>query len=259
MDIPIKEGRSFSKDIQSDKIESVIVNESFVKKMGWKEPLKESFEFDSVKRYVVGVVRDFHYEGFYDAIGPVLFPACGEDEFRYLSLRVHKGNLTNAETLVTAAWKEIAPDDPYVGFRQDEVFDDFFRDNSGNMKLISFVSAVAVILACLGLFGLVAYNITKRLKEFSIRKVFGANLLQIFSLMNRDYTWILLTAFVVGAPTGFFLIDHIIQEIYPEPKAAGSLPFMIAILLMALTVAITIGSQLNRVSRENPTVTLRSE
>src|SRR5207253_2133887 len=142
------------------------------------------------------------------------------------------------------------PDDPYLGYRQDTVFDQFNNDNNSNIKLLSFVSTIAVILACLGLYGLVSYNITRRLKEFSVRKVFGANTRQIFGLMNRDYVWILATSFAVGAPAGFFLIDVIISQIYPEPKGTTPSPFVIAIGLMALTVAITIGSQLTRVIKE---------
>lgn len=259
MNLRLKAGRSFDKRIQSDYRESVLVNESFVEKMGWKEPLNQSFEYDSVKRYVIGVVRDFHYDGFYDPIGPAMLTIGNEDQFRYLSIRVAKGALAETETFLKGAWKEIAPDDPYEGILQDRVFENFERDNNANVKLLSFISSMAVALACLGLFGLVSYNITRRLKEFSIRKVFGANLLQIFRLMNRDYVWILLTSFVIGAPTGFLLINSLIQHIYPDPQPARALPFMVAIGLMLITVVITIGSQLRRVAEENPGTTLKME
>ncbi len=118
---------------------------------------------------------------------------------------------------------------------------------------------MAVALACLGLFGLVSYNITRRLKEFSIRKVFGASLPQILRLMNRDYVWILVASFVIGAPSGFILFNSLIKHIYPDPQATRALPFLVAIGLMMTTVVITIGSQLKRVANENPGTTLKSE
>lgn len=259
MNFRLKEGRFFTKEIQSDFSESVIVTESFVEKMNWKEPLKESFEYDSVKRYVIGVVYDFHYNGFYNPVSPVMFTIANEDDFRFLALRTTQGKVEDTEAYLKQSWKEIAPDDPYEGFLQDTVFEDFHRDNNANITLLSFISSSAIILACLGLFGLVSFNITRRLKEFSVRKVFGANLLHIFRLMNRDYIWIVLIAFFIGAPSGFYLINYLIQHIYPDPQAARPQPFLIAIGLMIITVAITVGSQLRRVAKESPTVTLKIE
>ncbi len=259
MNLRLKSGRFFDKGVQSDYRESVLVNEAFVKKMGWVEPLNQSFEYDSVRRYVIGVIRDFHYDGFYEPIGPVMMAIGNEDNFRYLSIRVTKGRLGDAETFLKGAWKEIAPDDPYEGILQDHVFEIFQRDNNANVKLLSFISSMAVALACLGLFGLVPYNITRRLKEFSIRKVFGASLPQILRLMNRDYVWILVASFVIGAPSGFILFNSLIKHIYPDPQATRALPFLVAIGLMMTTVVITIGSQLKRVANENPGTTLKSE
>src|SRR6185295_12998572 len=88
MNLRLKTGRSFDKRIQSDYTESVLVNESFAKKMGWTDPLKQSFDYDSVKRYVIGVVQDFHYEGFYNPMGPAMLTIGNEDQFRYLSIKV---------------------------------------------------------------------------------------------------------------------------------------------------------------------------
>jgi ABC-type antimicrobial peptide transport system permease subunit len=259
MNFRLKAGRFFDKKIESDNRESVIVNEVFVERMNWTDPLSASFEFDSTRYYVVGVVHDFHYQGFYNVTLPVIFKVGPEENYRYLSVRATAGQTAETDYFLQQSWKEIAPDDPYKGFYQDSVFETFHRDNNANIKLLSFFSTTAVLLACLGLFGLVSYNITRRMKEFSIRKVFGANVLQIFKLMNRDYVIILGVAFAIGAPTGFFVINALIQQIYPEPQAPNPTPFIIAVVLMALTVGITIGSQLSRVLKENPTTTLRIE
>ncbi len=259
MNMRLKEGRFFKKEIETDNRESVIINESFAKHMNWRQPLKQSFEYDSVKYYVVGVVYDFHYSGFYNITLPVIFRVAPENNFRFLSLRTGPNKQAEVESFLKGAWKEVAPDDPYEGFFQDSVLEIFYRDNDANIKLLYFFSTMAVLLACLGLFGLVSYNITRRIKEFSIRKVFGANVLQIFKLMNRDYIMILGVAFLIGAPAGFYFVNTLIQHLYPEPQAPNPLPFLVAISLMAATVAITVGSQLRRVITENPTSTLRSE
>lgn len=260
MNMRLKEGRFFDRNIQSDQIESVIVNEAFVEKMGWQgSAINQSFEFDSLKRYVVGVVENFHYDGFYDPLGPVLFRITPEEKFTYLTVQVRAGHLNETEDKIKSAWASIAPDDPYAGRIQDDAFEDFNNDNNANIKLLVVISALTVVLASLGLFGLVSFNITRRMKEFSIRKVFGANIPHIFKLMNKDYSWILLIAFFIGAPLGFFMMNTLIQTIYPDPQAAGPLPFSIAVLIMSLTVAITIGSQIQRIIKENPSQTLRNE
>ncbi len=111
----------------------------------------------------------------------------------------------------------------------------------------------------MGLYGLVSYNLTRRMKEFSIRKVFGASILTIFKLMNSDYIWIVLLAFTVGAPLGFYLINKMLFAVYPYPIPVKAWPFLVTIVLMIVTVALTISTQLNRIAHENPTETLRSE
>ena len=259
MNIRLKEGRSFDRTIQSDEVESVIINETFATAMGWSEPLGQSFELDSVKRFVIGVVKDFHYEGFYNILGPVLFRITQEDDFNFLAIQVSEGHLNKTQGQVKSIWASIAPDDTYEGFIQDDVFADFNRDNNANVQLLIFITTITITLASLGLFGLVSFNTTRRMKEYSVRKVFGANMLQIFKLMNRDYVLLLVTAFAIGAPAGFFLINSLIQSVYPDPQDAGPFPFAMAVGLMALAVALTIASQLARIRRNNPTEALRND
>jgi putative ABC transport system permease protein len=259
MNFRLKEGRFFNDKIESDKSEAIIVNEVLAKRMGWSDPLKAFIDLDNKRHYVIGVVRDFHYEGFYNVTLPVVFRIANESDYRFLSVRAKPGHVAQVETFLRQSWKSIAPDDPYNGFYQDNVFEIFRRDNSANIKLLSFFSGTAVLLACLGLFGLVSYNITRRMKEFSVRKVFGASASHIFGLMNRDYVVILGVAFAIGAPAGFFLINGLIQQIYPEPQLPNAVPFVIAITLMLITVGFTIASQLRRVVRQNPTKSLRIE
>lgn len=259
MNLRLSSGRFFDEAIQSDQVESVVVNERFVRAMGWDNPIHQTFEYDSVKRYVIGVVSDFHYTDFYREILPVLFVIAPESNMRHLALNVEGTTLQETEAWVREVWKEIAPDDPYEGTLQNDVFYNWAKNNETEIKLMGFIATITVLLACLGLFGLVSYNITRRLKEFSVRKVFGANVSQIFKLMNKDYVWILLIAFIIGAPAGLYLMDTLLHIVYIDPQSAKPTPFLLASGLMVVTVAITIGSQMNRIIKENPASTLRSE
>jgi ABC-type antimicrobial peptide transport system permease subunit len=208
---------------------------------------------------VIGVVEDFHYFDFYMGISPVMIYLAPERDFKFLSLRVAGGKVKEVESEIRSWWKEIGPDDPYRGILQNDVFQNFNRNTRNDLQIISSVAVVTLILACLGLYGLVSYNITRRLKEFSVRKVFGAGTLHLFHLMNRDYAWMLVVAFLIGAPAGFYLMNMLIQAIYYGTRGPEATPFIIAVVMMVLTVALTVGAQMKRVIRENPAQTLRSE
>lgn len=259
MNMRLKDGRFFDRTMPSDSVSAVVVNEHFVDAMGWTSPLNQFFTFGGKQRMVVGVVRDFHHDDFYMGIRPAMFSLSPEKEFRFLTVKVQSGNALAAEQEMRQLWKEIGPDDPYRGIVQNDVFYNFFRQTRNDTGIIISVAVITLILACLGLFGLVSYNITRRMKEFSVRKVFGANFFQIFRLMNNDYAWILSIAFILGAPAGYFLISLLIDSMYPDPQATGIVPFAIAMGMMFLTVAVTVGSQMSRVTRENPAQTLRNE
>jgi putative ABC transport system permease protein len=125
--------------------------------------------------------------------------------------------------------------------------------------MMYFLSSVAFILAIMGLYGLVSYSITRRIKEFSVRKIFGANLFQIFGLMNRDYLWILTISFFVGAPLGLYMMDIMMKAAYPDEIPLEIWPFVVTIGAILFSVIATVSSQLRRVAKENPTTILRSE
>jgi ABC-type lipoprotein release transport system permease subunit len=259
MNLRMSEGRSFDENLQTDQETSVLINEKFARSMGWVYPINQTFYLDSVKRTVVGVVKDFHCKDFYNDILPVVLAVAPETEHRFITLRARNNKLPEIEQWMEVSWKKIAPDDPYRGKVQHEVFSNLYRNIQTETKLLGFITFITLVLACLGLYGLVSYNITRRLKEFSVRKIFGARLIQIFTLMNRDFVWILSVSFVLGAPAGFFLMDNLVHHVYVYPQDTTVFPFLLSIILMGLIVFITVGIQLHRIIHENPAQTLRNE
>lgn len=259
MNIRLKEGRLFDESITSDKMESVIVNEKFVRAAGWDKALNQTFKLDSTSRYVVGVVDDFLYDDFFNPSKPIIITVAPQEKFNFIAIKAESGNINTVSQFMKESWKDVAPDDPYTGFLQNEVFDSFINGNKANNKVLYFISGVAVLLSAMGLYGLVSYNLTRRMKEFSIRKVFGANVITIFRLMNRDYLWIVLISFAVGAPFGAYLMNLLLKAAYAFDIPVNIWPYVISITVMVVTVGLTISSQLRRVIKENPTATLRSE
>jgi len=259
MNIRLKEGRFFDENIQSDKEESAIVNETFVRRMGWKDPLNEAFEEGGVKHYVIGVVEDFYYTDYYTAVEPAFFCIVPQKYFSYMVIKTQPGMEKNMESFIKGSWKEIGPDDPYDGFLQASVFDRFNDWNRSSNKVVIMISLVAILLSAMGLYGLLSYNLTRRLKEYSVRKVFGAKLKDILILMNRDYQWIVLISLIVGIPIGAYLMQLMLKVAYPEGVPTFIWPYVVAISVVLITVILAILTQLRRVIVENPTRTLRME
>jgi ABC-type antimicrobial peptide transport system permease subunit len=259
MNIRLKAGRFLDETIESDKLESAVVNEKFVNKMGWTNAIGKSFLCDSVKRYVVGVVTDFYYDDFYNPLDPIVFTMAPQENFRYMVLKAETGKLMAAEEELKAVWKKVAPDEPSAVSFQSSVFDAFVRNSQANNKIMVFIAVVSVILAAMGLYGLVSYNLTRRLKEFSVRKVFGAGVLEIFRLMSGDYLYIVIIAFVIGAPAGAWMMSNMLSAIYPTEIPIVIWPYALAMTLMMVMVGLTILTLFRRVTHENPTETLRVE
>lgn len=259
MNIRLLEGRFFEDSKASDLTQSIVVSKDMVEKLGFQNPLEEKIKFDSINYRIIGVVDNFYYNDFFQERHPVFFRMASEEEFSYMVLKSTSGSLKEVNDYMKAAWLSVAPNDPYDGKYQDDVFQRFYNDNEGNIIIIGFVSVVAIILASIGLFGLLSLNTTKRLKEFSIRKALGAGQLSIIKLANKDYMWMVLISFFVGAPIGYLLIMQLINKLYTDPQGSGWTPFILALLIMLFTIVLTVSGQVLKASRANPAENLRTE
>ncbi|MEQ9424721.1 MAG: ABC transporter permease [Cyclobacteriaceae bacterium] len=259
MNIRLKNGRFFERSKPSDLTESMIISEALAKKYGFTEPVGETIKYDSVNYRVIGVVEDFFYNDFYSDNHPVFFTMAPEADYKYAAIQAAPGTVMDVDAYLKEAWLEISPNDPYNRLHQNDAFLQFYNDNESNIILISSVSVFAIILSSIGLFGLLTFNITKRLKEFGIRKALGAGKMNIIRLANKEYVWILTLSFIIGAPFGYLLIQQLINEIYTDPQQPGAWPFIIAILIMAITIVITVSGQVLKASRVNPAQILRNE
>ncbi|MTI38892.1 ABC transporter permease [Fulvivirga lutimaris] len=256
LDLNLLEGRFYNTKGDAN---NAVVSQRLVRKMKWTEPLKSHFYYDSVRYEVIGVVDDFSTDDYYHEALPVAFIPKFETGFNYLTIRTTDGDKAEAMDYVKASWKEIAPDDPFDGIYQTKVMDSFYDENAANVILITAIAAITLFLACLGLYGLVTFNINRRMKEFSVRKVLGANLSTIVGLINRDYVWILSIAFIIGAPLGVINMSSMLKSIYPDAPSVTAYPIVIAIVIMVVAFAITVGGQIYKVSKNSPADNLRTE
>lgn len=259
MNVRLKEGRFFSSSTESDKHNAVVVNEALVKKMGWVDPVGQPISFHGITFTVIGVAYNFYYEDFDKPLDPAILHIESEETFNFFVVKSKKGSSDELVNLIRTSWSSIAPDDPYQGETQKEVFGSFYHSNRSDSKIMYFISIIALALACMGLFGLISHNLSRRMKEFSVRKIFGAGSLHIFRLMSQEYVVVIGIAFSVGTFLGYYLMAQLNMAVYPDAIPLKNWPLVATLLLMIASTGLTVASQWRRVIRENPTQTLRSE
>ena len=190
---------------------------------------------------------------------------CGnliEDEkaFRFLTIKSEPGKISETEDFVSKKWKELFPDLPYQATLQSDVFNNYFGEIVGHSRLMIFTSVLATILAAMGLFGLVSLKVASRFKEFSIRKVMGANIGTLARNLNLEFIWLLIISFFIGGPLSYYLLVNLFNSIYGIYHIEVQIWYVfLGFLILLLTCTMTVSSQLLRVLSLNPVESLRNE
>lgn len=258
LDLRLVDGRTFKEALKSDE-QSVIVNELFVKRVGWDNIIDNTFFYDSTEYSIIGIVEDFHYQSFWNEIEPAMLRMVPEEDFRWLTANIRAGAGLEAVDFFEREWKELEPDLPYNGFFQDSVFDNYFNNIVGHSKLLGFSATLAVILSCMGLFGLVSLNVATRMKEFSIRKVLGAGPMSMFKRVNQQYIWLLIIATVIGAPLSYFVMNTFLDAVYKYHVPVNILSILLAVVMVFTVALLTVSSLVVKVVRTSPVNALRNE
>ena len=255
----LKQGRLFNPELISDTQESVVVNQTFLDKLGLTFPLDEKISLDSVNYSVVGVVEDFHTKFFQEAIDPMVIKASSDTTFNYLTLVTSPGTAESSMNAVKKIWHETIPKGLFYGKLQKEVFENEFSDVQGVRNIILFSAILAVILAALGLFGLVSLNMTSHIKDYCIRKVFGADLGDISMKLFKRYLLIWGVAGILGGAFSILIISSFLDSFFAFHSGVGVFPIGTGLLLLLIVVAVTVGSQIWKIVKANPAVILKSE
>ncbi len=258
MDMNLVMGRNFRQDYESDK-SSVIVNQEFVKHQGWDDPLLKQFTFDSTQYTIIGVVEDFHYWSFWNEINPLFLRVSDDSEGRFLVLKIREGEMGETLSGLESLWLEMFPEIPFDGEYQADVFWEYFRNINGHKIMMISVAVIAMVMTCLGLFGLVGLNISGRMKEFSVRKVLGADNLALARAIGSHFVLFLGLALLAGAPVSMWMVRTFFENIYTVHMPLTYYPILMSLGLILVTVALTISGHLWKVVKANPVDGLRVE
>jgi len=257
--IEILEGRSFDPTLPGDSVNKYIVNEAFVKEIGAENPIGMDVRLPWNEDWgqIIAVVKNFNYDSYHNGINPLVLSV--QDWWHSeLSIRIDPAALPGVLNEIETAWQATGTDRPFRYEFLDEHFDEMYRADEQLSKVVAIVAGLAMLVAILGLFGLVAYAVERRTKEIGIRKVLGARTQDVFWLFSKRVALLVGVGMLLASVAGWYLVQDWLTGFAYRIDIGADAFVLAALLLFGLALATT-GLLCLRVARGNPADSLRYE
>ena len=259
--IPLIKGRNFSKDFPTDSSRSVLVNETFVRTAGWKEPIGQevNFWYNEGERYtVIGVVKDYHFQSLGSKIGAQLFTMKPGNEYGKALIKIKPGSETSSLKTIEKVYRALFPINPYsYKFQHEENLKKYEAEAKWKQMML-FSAILTVFISCIGLFGLSVLSAEKRAKEVGIRKVLGASVQGVVTILSKDFLLLVLIALIISIPVSWYAASKWLEN-YPYRITLSWELFASASLLVILIALLTVSFQAIKAAIANPVKSLRTE
>jgi putative ABC transport system permease protein len=258
-------GRLFSRDFPADTLSRFVINEESVKQFGFPSAeaavgkwLAFDWEGEQHQFTIVGVVKNFHFKDLHETIEPFAFRLYNNAGFNYLLAHVKTGGLDQSIRYLESVWKKLNPNEPFEYSFLDLDFQKNYEAESRQASLIQSFTIIAIIISCLGLFGLATFSAEQRTKEIGIRKVMGASVTSIVALLSKDFLKLVAIAILIASPIAWYFMHQWLQNFaYRTPI---SITVFVLTALIAIFIALfTISFQAVRAALTNPVKNLRTE
>ena len=260
LDMQIGKGRNFSIEYKSDST-GIILNETAAKTLGLKEPLTAQLyrlgeNNQAIAFHVIGIVKDFNFSTMHERVGPLVM-GLGDNRGNML-IRINTKNISSLISQIKNKWNSMAPGLPLSYTFLDNDFNNLYQAEQQTGKLFITFSVLAIFIACLGLFGLVTYAAEQRTKEIGIRKVLGAGVGRITTMLSKEFVRLVLIASVIGFPVAWWVMSKWLQSFAYRVDISWRV-FAIAEFLTMMIALVTICFQTIKAAMGNPVVALKSE
>ncbi|MEI9908187.1 MAG: ABC transporter permease [Bacteroidota bacterium] len=253
----IKEGRDFSRDFATD-TSAVILNEAAVNFIGLKKPVGETITWWGRPLTVIGVIHNMVMNSPYDEPQPTVFDlSAGEQNITIAKINPSSG-AKEAVAKIEAVYKKFAPDQSFDFKFADDEYAKKFAGEERISKLAGFFAILAIVISCLGLFGLASFVAEQRTKEIGIRKVLGASVLGVWNLLSKDFVMLVIISFVIAVPVAWLAMNKWLQG-YTYRTDISWVIFLVAGLLAISIALITVSFQAIKAAIANPVRSLRTE
>jgi putative ABC transport system permease protein len=255
-------GRLFSEDYISDPDTSVVVTESATRLLGFEKPEDAIGQTIAIPSFgwnpiIVGVVNDYHQVSLKSTLDPTVF-FCSKYGGEFYSMRVNTTNLTQSIAHARASWNTAFPGNPFEYFFLDDFFNKQYENERQFGRLFTTFASFAVLVGCLGLFGLSAYTATQRTKEIGIRKVLGSSESKIFLLLSTEYLQLVGLAIIIAVPLIYLGINNWIRS-FPYQTTISPWIFLWSGGMVLIVSLVTVTFQTIRAAKTNPVNSLRYE
>jgi putative ABC transport system permease protein len=259
--IRLKEGRTFSKDNVTDKMMAFIINESFAKELGIKDivgtPAGHGWYHDDSLGTIVGVAKDFNFNSLHYKINTLVLATHPQWGFSEMSVKIDGARADEAIAYVEKLWKQHITF-PFDYSFLDSHFENLYRSDKQMSSVVAIMAGLAILISCMGLFGLAAITTARKTKEIGIRKVLGATEAQITLLLSRNFTLLLMISFVIASPVTYWLLLKWLEG-FAYRITINPLLFVLGGALALGIALLTISYHTVRSARSNPVDSLRYE
>jgi putative ABC transport system permease protein len=256
--IPIVKGRNFSGP--ADTLHSILVNEAMVKHFAWDNAIgkRVTFPSDTSGRYleVVGVVKDFNQKSLYNTIAPLLLFYSPNSNI--IQVKLNSGDIKTSIAKSESVWKKYFTQLPFEYKFLDDDFNSQYTADQKRGKIFAAFSVITILITCLGLLGLTAFTTQQKQKEISIRRVLGASILEVVTLVTRNYLWLSLIAAFIAFPVAWFFMNNWLN-IFPYNAGISPVPFILSALVIVITAVITAMFHSARAAVASPAKILKTE
>jgi len=255
--IPVISGRNFSESLNDN--QSAIVNETFVRQLGPGNPFLKRIKIEDSEKdyYIVGVIKDFHFQPLTQTIRPLILTHI-ESNFMILYAKIRGGDMAGTIAFIRKTVDEFDPDRILTIRRLDDRLFDIYRTEQSQGALLLTFATLAVLIACLGLFGLAAFTAERKTKEIGIRKILGAETERLFLMLSKDFAVLSLLAIAIGCPLSIYFVSRWMENFaYHVPILPWT--FLLTGALVLAAVLLTAWTQIVRIARINPVEVLKCE
>ncbi len=256
--ISIAKGRDLDAQFETDKTNTALVNQAFLRKLHWTSAIGKTIAYEKHQYLIVGEVNDFHFENFQTPVDPLVMTGCRPEEINYAYVKTSPGLFSNAHESVKKSWKSVNVNLPFEYYYQDTVFDGYFNGFTQISQLMGITSIIMIIISVSGIFGLALLILGKKMKEISVRKVLGAGMGTIIYLINKEFLFAIGFAILFGFPLSWWITGSLFGQIAPESKVSFS-PLILSFLSLIGMTAASVTWHIYKAHTANPTQYLKEE
>jgi len=259
--VEVVAGRNYSKSIPADDTTSFIINEAAARAIGWKtneEAIDTDFQYGSRKGKLVGIVNDFHFESLHQRVVPMVFIPTSWSGVSSMAVKISGDKMQEGIAHLEKVWRDMLPGRPFEYQFLDDRYRLLYEAEQKEGTLFTVFSGMAIFIACLGLFGLATFNTMQRVKEIGIRKVLGASVPSILTLLSKEIIILILVANLLAWPVAWFFMNKWLDSFAYHINMNLVVYILSAFAAVILALA-TVSAQTIKAAMTNPANTLRYE